>query len=196
MDEKRKLTLEKRNKTLSERSISDHIIHIVELPFLGVTYLTALPVEDEHYSKLRCILYPIPGLMFMWFIIMKSRFDFGSMLTMEAELNMFLLFLAPVPIGFILSLLAFFFLPDKSPPKPLSLLFCVLGVVSGLMWSYLLIGTLIDILSVIGVALNLEEAYLGLTILAIGNALPDALTTIALIKAGAGTMAISGGYAG
>lgn len=64
------------------------------------------------------------------------------------------------------------------------------------MWSYLLIGTLIDILSVIGVALNLEEAYLGLTILAIGNALPDALTTIALIKAGAGTMAISGGYAG
>ena len=44
--------------------------------------------------------------------------------------------------------------------------------------------------------LNLREAYLGLTVLAIGNALPDALTTIALCKQGSATMAISGGYAG
>jgi Ca2+/Na+ antiporter len=38
--------------------------------------------------------------------------------------------------------------------------------------------------------------YLGLTILAIGNALPDALTTIALAKQGYALMGLTGTYAG
>lgn len=62
------------------------------------------------------------------------------------------------------------------------MLFTVIGVASGLMWTYLLIGSLIDMLDIFGLIMNLEKAYLGLTILAIGNALPDALTTLALIK--------------
>jgi len=58
-------------------------------------------------------------------------------------------------------------------------------------------GVLIDNLNTLGVVLNLSTTYLGLTILAVGNALPDALTTISLAKdPKTATMAISGGYAG
>jgi len=73
----------------------------------------------------------------------------------------------------------------------------LVGVVSGLLWTYLLVGILIDMLNALGIFLNLDSTFLGLTILAVGNALPDALTTISLatdpIKV---TMAVSGGYAG
>ena len=43
---------------------------------------------------------------------------------------------------------------------------------------------LIDLLSCIGVIAKLDSTYLGLTVLALGNALPDSLTVIALSKKG------------
>jgi len=72
----------------------------------------------------------------------------------------------------------------------------ICGVLAGLLWTYVLVGFLIDLLNCFGVLLGLDNTFLGLTILAVGNALPDALTTISLVKAGQGTMAIAGGYAG
>lgn len=68
---------------------------------------------------------------------------------------------------------------------------------SGLIWTYVLVGILIDFLNVLGVMLALDPTYLGLTILAIGNALPDTFTTIAMVRSGNNvTLALSGGYAG
>lgn len=53
---------------------------------------------------------------------------------------------------------------------------------------------------------KLNKTYLGLTIIAVGNALPDGVTTIALAKQGYGikyrsyqfiaVMGLTGGYAG
>lgn len=43
-------------------------------------------------------------------------------------------------------------------------------------------GILIDLLTQIGMLYYIPSTYLGLTILAIGNALPDAFTTIAIAK--------------
>ena len=72
-----------------------------------------------------------------------------------------------------------------------------MSVVTGLCWTYLLVGVLIDMLNTVGVILNIDNTYLGLTVLAVGNALPDALTTIKMVKNPAkATMAIAGGYAG
>lgn len=72
----------------------------------------------------------------------------------------------------------------------------IMGILAGLMWTYVLVGFLIDLLNCFGTLLNLDNTYLGLTILAVGNALPDALTTISLCKNGSATMALAGGYAG
>ena len=43
---------------------------------------------------------------------------------------------------------------------------------------------LIDLLSLYVVVFKLDNTFMGLTVLGIGNALPDALTTIALAKKG------------
>jgi Ca2+/Na+ antiporter len=57
-------------------------------------------------------------------------------------------------------------------------------------------GILIDLLNFVGILTNLSKPYLGMTIIAMGNALPDALTTIALSKQGYAIMGMTGAYAG
>lgn len=90
----------------------------------------------------------------------------------------------PLPAGLVLTIILALSLPKDGSYPVWSLVLTVLGVIGGLCWSYLLIELLIDILDSLGIILNLEEAFLGLTILAIGNALPDAFTTVALAKQG------------
>lgn len=57
-------------------------------------------------------------------------------------------------------------------------------------------GLLIDLLNMIGVLSKLSATYLALTIIAVGNALPDALITVKLAGEGKAIMGITGGYAG
>ena len=66
----------------------------------------------------------------------------------------------------------------------------------GLMWTYILSDLLIDMLNLFAVIFKLDNTYMGITILGIGNSLPDALTTIALAKKGFAQMGLTGCYAG
>ena len=54
----------------------------------------------------------------------------------------------------------------------------------GLMWTYVLSDMLIDMLNLFEVIFKLDTTYMGITILGIGNSLPDSLTTIALARNG------------
>ena len=56
----------------------------------------------------------------------------------------------------------------------------VVGMVCGFIWTYYVSGIMIDLLTWVGVVSKLSTVYLALTIIAIGNALPDALLTISL----------------
>lgn len=69
----------------------------------------------------------------------------------------------------------------KKPPKCFVLVAFV-SMVSGFIWTYYVSGMLIDLLTFIGVITKLSATYLALTIIAVGNALPDALLTITLAK--------------
>lgn len=74
--------------------------------------------------------------------------------------------------------------------------FIITALLVGLNLTKVTVSVLIDSLGLIGVLFNLPKTYLGLTVLAVGNALPDAFTTMALVQSGSATLAISGGYAG
>jgi len=60
----------------------------------------------------------------------------------------------------------------------------ILSTVLGLLWTYIACNMLVDLLSSFQVIFKLNSTYMGLTILGVGNALPDAITTIALAKKG------------
>ena len=59
-----------------------------------------------------------------------------------------------------------------------------IGTIWGLIWTYIATTLLIDLLNAFIIVFKLNNTYMGLTILGIGNALPDALTTIAFAKEG------------
>jgi len=72
----------------------------------------------------------------------------------------------------------------------------ILSIFSGCFWAFIVIEVLVDLMTCVGLIAKLSNTYLGLTVLAIGNALPDALTTIALAKKGQAITGIIGTYAG
>jgi Ca2+/Na+ antiporter len=72
----------------------------------------------------------------------------------------------------------------------------VTGTVGALVWTYLVSGILVDLLQFLGMLSKLSSTYLALTVIAVGNALPDGVTTISLSKQGYAVMGLTGGYAG
>jgi Ca2+/Na+ antiporter len=72
----------------------------------------------------------------------------------------------------------------------------LIGTLSGFFWTSFVSGLLIDLLAFIGVITKLSPTYLALTIIGVGNALPDALITIQLAQSGKAQMGITGSYAG
>ena len=173
--------IKERQAKKNKKHFSDYFYMVVDFPGKVLFYLTCLPAAEEEYSRLRCLVYCIPGFAFMWWVV-------------HPEIDRTYLYF-PLPAGAILFLIFALTLPKDKPPK-WSALLDVLSVIAGLMWTKVLVEVLLDMLSSLNVFLNLGKTYLGLTILAVGNSLPDTFTTISLCKSGVGTMAISGGYAG
>ncbi len=72
----------------------------------------------------------------------------------------------------------------------------MISCISGISWCYFSTKILIDFLTLFGILGKYSNTFLGLTILAVGNALPECLTVIVLSKKGMAEMAITGVYAG
>ena len=97
-------------------------------------------------------------------------------------------------MGVVISLFLNFVLPYDIPSY--FVIFPIISSIGALLWTYYVSAILIDILQFLGMISKLDKAYLGLTIIAMGNALPDGITTIALAKEGYAIMGITGAYAG
>lgn len=159
---------------------------IIDFPFLIVAYFTLLPTEKEHYSLLRCLLFSFTGTGFIFFVMFHLDWSY------------FVLF-SWVTLAMLYFSLHLIILPrDGSLPGLKALQWITVnGVMSSVFWMYFMIELLISLLNTIGMVFNLEASFLGFTVLAIGNALPDALSTFALFeKEGQALMALSGAYNG
>lgn len=87
-----------------------------------------------------------------------------------------------MPIAVVLTIILYIDqrnLKDKEIPSYFWLI-CIIGTIGGLVWTFVLSTMLIDLLNTYLVIAKLDNTYMGLTIIGIGNALPDALTTISL----------------
>lgn len=87
-----------------------------------------------------------------------------------------------IPLAMLWSALFYYKTKRHKVSKKYHILVSFVGLITGFMVTYYVSGLLIDILSLVGVLTNLKATYLALTIIAVGNALPDALITISLAK--------------
>ena len=181
LDKRRQDREEQEEKSFGALSFGEKIWRIIDYPCWAAMYLTVLPCDEEKYSKMRCLVWPIPGVLFAMFIF-------------HPELSWHYLYIGAPVIVLFYALFVFTLEEGKAPRW--FMLMVVMSVASCMMWMFLLTELLIEMLTMVGIVLDLDNSLIGFTILAVGNALPDALTTLSLAKGGQATMAISGGYAG
>jgi len=73
---------------------------------------------------------------------------------------------------------------------------CIFSFFMSILWIWAVAKTLIDILQTTGVILNVPATFLGMTLLSLGNSIPDLTLNVALAKSGYGEMGIAGSIAG
>jgi solute carrier family 24 (sodium/potassium/calcium exchanger), member 6 len=163
-----------------------HSIRVIDYPFAFLSYFTLLPVEVKHYSRKRCMIFTFTGFLFMNFMIFTYKLNMK-------DIYVQLLF-SVILFGIFL-----YILPRKGEiPSEKALTFItVISLFATTFWIFFLIEILFNILSVLGLIYNLNNSYLGFTILAIGNSLPDLFNTLTLLSGeGMKVMALSGAYNG
>jgi len=162
-------------------SFVDQVLRFIEAPFIAVLYLTVLPCDVDQYSRKRCLMYPFPAMLFTTWVFLR-----------EVSVKLFVIaFVLALPI----QIFFWFTLTSERPTKYFPLM-NAFGVAGALVWTYVLVSILIDEIECLGVLLNLDRTYLGLTVLAMGNSTTDVLTTLSLSKQGESSLAISGSYSG
>ncbi len=158
------------------------LIEYLDLPFNYLRKYTIPPCNPEEYEHHYLVFWPLLGILF----VLWSMFETPQVW-----------WLYTIPLSVVLMLLFYRTKPEKKHGVPSYFLYIdLLGIACGLLWTKVACGILIDLLTFAGVLFNLQTTYLGLTIIAVGNALPDGLTTIAIAKQGQAIMGITGGYAG
>ena len=167
--------------SFGELDLPDKIVFILDYPFDFLRSITIPPCEEDKFNKLTCYIFPIPACIFSSYVIFRT-------LTLE-----YLIW--SLVIGGIMSLIFYFTIKEDSPPK-YYIIIQFIGTICSLVWTYIVSAMLIDVLEFLGTMSNLSRTYMGLTVIAVGNALPDALTTIELSKNGLAVMGITGAYAG
>jgi sodium/potassium/calcium exchanger 6 len=80
-------------------------------------------------------------------------------------------------------------------PKCIILL-CLFSFVMSILWIWAIANILVDILKTIGVIYPIPPTFLAMTLLSVGNSLPDLNLNCALAKSGYGEMGIAGSIAG
>ena len=182
-DYRRKIDLAKeiRKSKLKRTGIVGWLNILIERPFMWILWVTVLPCDKEQYSRKRCLAYAFPGMIFA--VIGCTKMVDKYTLAIGGGLGLFIF------------ILFFLTLPEKKLPRGF-LAINILGLFASVLWTYILINIMVDLIECIGIILNLNKTFLGLTVLAIGSSLPDALTTITLCKQSESIMAISGAYSG
>ena len=169
MAKKVKREVEK-EKTWKDMGWYDRFFVIIDFPFVWIRKLTIPPCEEDEFDNWLVMLWPYVGIPVAAMIILK-KFPTTSG---------WLLYLVPAIIWS-----AIWYKNNKernTPPKKGYIWISFVGMVCGFIQTYYVIGALIDLLQMIGIFSKLSATYMGLTIIAVGNALPDAMLTITLAK--------------
>lgn len=170
---------EQHEKPFSERSFLEKVNYIIDFPFEYLRKLTIPPCDDEKFSKTWFVLWPFPGLLLLAWIFTKSP----SLLWIYVI----------VPLGIILMIVFYFTTPHNGKPRYLPAV-VILGLLMSLVWAFIMSSILVDLLQMWTVYTGISPTYMGLTIIAMGSALPDGVTTLTLANQGLGDMAITGNY--
>jgi sodium/potassium/calcium exchanger 6 len=175
-------------KEFSERNFPSKLFYIfVAIPLTILRDLTIPPTDKEKWNRYFFVFNPILASAFIIII-------FGLQSS---------IFLAPYlyyTLGyscFLLILTAYIWkntYRTRIPAYPTCL--SIFAFVMSIFWIWCVARVLMDVLESIGTIFGIHKAFLGMTLLALGNSAPDLSINISLAKEGYGEMGIAGSIGG
>lgn len=160
-------------------------LDILKGPVLFVLLITT-PVIDyksprDNWCRILNCIHLVTGPMFIIYAIGQGSYMIGGVF--------------PVPvlvaiISIVGALATYYFTVPNVPPR-FHNVFAYIGFGVSVVWIYCIANEIVVLLQAVGVAFNLSESILGLTILAWGNCLLDFLSNLAVARKGFPRMGIA-----
>lgn len=169
----------------SKQSWMERCLDILKSPVLFVLVITT-PVVDyksprDNWCRLLNCLHLITGPIFVLFAIGQGTAMIGGVFPAVALVGV---------LSIILAGLTYYFTVAEVTPR-FHTAFAYIGFLVSVVWIYCIANEIVVLLQAVGVAFNLSESILGLTILAWGNCLLDFLSNLAVARKGFPRMGIA-----
>lgn len=158
----------------------------IRLFLLITTPMTYVEGKHEQWNKALSTLHCITGPIFVVY-----AFGFGSQWLGPLTVATWV-FLVSAPI----SLVIIFTSTSETPPFYYNAYSSYLGFIVAITWIYTISSEVINLLRALGIAFNLSNEIMGLTILAWGNSMVDFITNVSIARKGLPKMAIAACYGG
>ncbi|CAD8189055.1 unnamed protein product [Paramecium octaurelia] len=174
--------LETQKQKWERLSMHEKVRAVIIYPLQMILKFTLPKPQEDQFDKNQAIIFPIPGSVFFvsvvfgfppwWVYFLALMFGFG--------MSIFINTTTP---------------SQRTPPSYFFYiqLYCILG---SLVWIFFLSGLLIDFLQFWAIITELNKTFLGFSLIAMGNVLPDCITLVSLAEEGYAIMALNGIYFG
>lgn len=169
-----------KGKSVATRIYTSFSHYVLDIPFTFLRNISIPPYQQESYKFWRFILLPL-GIALL--IIGVFRLD--------KYFSNWIVAVSTILVVLAITLMIWIKADKKSIPSyPLFL--SILSFIFGIVWIYFAANILIEVIQAVGLILNLPDAFLSVTFIAIGNCLPDFSLNISLAKKNLGNLAIYG----
>jgi len=181
---KKKLRVE--IKQVENQTVLNKFFSVVNLVYKIIADLTIPAISSSNWNKSRTIVQPFTvSMFFIWQLDLMSIF---------ASFKSVLFYLG---ICTICAILVWKTTHTSTRPQGLlGFMLLIIAFMSSALWINLIAHVIVDFICLLSVFSGLPMNYLGLTLLAWGNSLPDLYVDLALVKKGLDQTALSGIFGG
>jgi Ca2+/Na+ antiporter len=167
----------------AQMSIINKLFFIfLDAPFNFIRRLTIPPGSEDLWNRNYACVSPFFSIFFIFAV--TGFFDFTSSPPIA--------FYIAEGIAILLGVVFWFTTPKTKAPKKLMLFFAIACFALSILWIFFIANILVDLITLLGIILNLDSAFLGITILAMGMSIADLKVNAAVAKQGLARMALTG----
>lgn len=176
-------------RAFKQSSWAWRIFFILLSPIFSLLRLTIPVAKTKHWNKYLAVFHPF----FSSVIVLVAL---NSLISSPFSLQTFFwILVGTAGVGTLLGLIIFFTSKPSQAPVYHNI-FLILSSVASMSWVFLLANEIVGVLQIFGVIVGISDALLGVSVLAWGNSVSDAVADIVIAKKGLPAMAIAACYGG